>query len=74
MPAITAISRLLVCCATLSCCVAGCFAVPVQETTLRNANGGTVTCKQTGTGVVSSSMGKQRYQECIDKAHADGYQ
>jgi hypothetical protein len=53
---------------------AGCAFVPVQETTLKNANGGSVTCKQTGTGVVSASVGKKRYQECIDKAHADGYQ
>ncbi len=60
--------------AILSFCITGCFAVPVQDTTLKNANGGTVTCKQTGTGFVSGPMGKQRYQECIDKAHADGYQ
>jgi hypothetical protein len=53
---------------------AACAFVPVQETTLKNANGGSVTCKETGTGVISSSVGKKRYQECIDKAHADGYQ
>ena len=58
----------------LSSVAAACAFVPVQETTLKNANGGSVTCKQTGTGVISSSMGQKRYQECIDKAHADGYQ
>lgn len=54
--------------------VTGCAAIPVQETTLRNANGGTVTCKQTGRGVVSYGVGKSIYEKCIDKAHADGYQ
>jgi hypothetical protein len=54
--------------------VAGCAAIPVQETTLRNANGGTVTCKQVGRGVVSYGVGKSIYEKCVDKAHADGYQ
>jgi hypothetical protein len=54
--------------------IAGCAAIPVQETTLRNANGGSVTCKQTGRGVVSYGVGKSIYEKCIDKAHADGYQ
>jgi hypothetical protein len=54
--------------------IAGCAAIPVQETTLRNANGGTVTCKQTGRGVVSYGVGKSLYEKCIDKAHAGGYQ
>jgi hypothetical protein len=54
--------------------LSGCAAIPVKETTLRNANGGTVTCKQTGRGVISYSVGKSVYQDCIDKAHADGYQ
>lgn len=52
----------------------GCAAIPVQETTLRNASGGTVTCKQTGRGVVSYGVGKSIYEKCIEKAHADGYQ
>jgi hypothetical protein len=51
----------------------GCAAIPVQETTLRNANGGTVTCKQVGRGVVSYSVGKHLYEDCVAKAHADGY-
>jgi hypothetical protein len=53
--------------------VAGCAAIPVQETTLRNVDGGTVTCKQTGRGIVSYGVGKSLYQDCIDKAHAQGY-
>jgi uncharacterized lipoprotein YmbA len=54
--------------------LASCAAIPVQETTLRNANGGTVTCKQVGRGVVSYGVGKHLYDECLAKAHADGYQ
>jgi hypothetical protein len=57
--------------ATLLLC--GCAAIPVQETTLRNANGGTVTCKQVGRGFVSYSAGKSIYDDCIAKAHAQGY-
>ena len=34
------------------CVATGCAAIPVQETTLRNAHGGTVTCKQVGRGIV----------------------
>lgn len=52
----------------------GCAAIPVQETTLRNANGGTVTCKQVGRGIASYSIGKSLYNDCLTKAHADGYQ
>jgi uncharacterized lipoprotein YmbA len=51
----------------------GCAAIPVQETTLRNANGGTVTCKQVGRGVISYGVGKALYDDCITKAHAQGY-
>jgi hypothetical protein len=51
---------------------ASCAAIPVQETTLRNSNGGTVTCKQVGRGVVSYGIGKHLYDDCIAKAHADG--
>ena len=58
----------------LTTLLAACAAIPVQETTLRNANGGTVTCKQTGRGVVSYEVGKKIYDDCIAKAHADGYQ
>ncbi len=51
----------------------GCAAIPVQETTLRNANGGTVTCKQVGRGVISYGVGKSIYEDCITKAHTQGY-
>jgi hypothetical protein len=53
--------------------IAGCAAIPVQETTLRNANGGTVTCKQVGRGVISYGVGKSIYEDCISKSHAQGY-
>jgi hypothetical protein len=53
--------------------LSGCAAIPVQETTLRNADGGSVTCKQVGRGIVSYGVGKSIYEKCIDKAHADGY-
>ena len=52
----------------------GCAFVPVQEQTLKNANGGAITCKQVGAGVVSSSLGKSRFDDCVAKARADGYQ
>jgi hypothetical protein len=41
--------------------LAGCAFVQVQQSTLRNANGGTITCDQTGAGIVSYSVGKSRY-------------
>jgi hypothetical protein len=37
----------------------GCAAIPVQETTLKNANGGSVTCK-VGRGIVSYGVGTHR--------------
>ena len=52
----------------------GCMLQQIQETTLKNASGGTVTCKETGGGLISGPVGKSRYNSCIDKAHADGYQ
>jgi hypothetical protein len=54
--------------------VSACAAIPVRETMLRNAQGGTITCKQTGRGLVSYSVGKQLYEDCIAKAKAQGYQ
>lgn len=50
-----------------------CAAIPVQQTTLVNSNGGSVTCKQVGRGIVSYGVGKSIYNDCIAKAHADGY-
>ncbi len=74
MPRMYTAARLLAFSTLASFCMTGCFAIPVQETTLKNASGGSVTCKQTGEGLVSGPIGKQHYQDCIDKAHADGYQ
>lgn len=61
------------CTVAMAAILAGCAAIPVQETTLRNADGGTITCKQVGRGVVSYSVGKSLYEDCINKAHAQGY-
>jgi len=61
--------RIVLLCLALS----GCAAIPVQETTLVNDHGGSVTCKQVGRGIVSYSVGKSVYQDCVDKAHADSY-
>ena len=56
------------------CGLAGCAAIPVQQTTLVNTNGGSVTCKQVGRGLVSYGVGKSIYEDCIAKAKAQGYQ
>lgn len=53
--------------------LAGCAAIPVQQTTLVNVNGGSVTCKEVGRGIISYGVGKSIYNDCIAKAHADGY-
>lgn len=53
--------------------LSGCAAIPVQETTLRNTDGGSVTCKQVGRGIVSYGVGKSIYEDCIAKAQAQGY-
>ncbi len=53
--------------------LSGCAAIPVQQTTLVNGTGGSVTCKQVGRGIVSYGVGKSIYNDCIVKAHADGY-
>jgi hypothetical protein len=54
--------------------ITGCAAIPVQESTLRNANGGTVTCRQVGRGIASYWAGKSIYADCLAKAKAHGYQ
>jgi hypothetical protein len=54
--------------------LSGCAFVPVQEQTMKNANGGSIICKQVGTGLVSSSVGKLRFDECVANAKASGYQ
>jgi hypothetical protein len=66
-------SQMLLAC--LSAALAsGCMFQQIQETTLKNASGGTVTCKETGGGLISGPVGKNRYNSCIEKAHSDGYQ
>lgn len=59
--------------ATVCLVLCGCALVPVQERTLRNATGGTITCKQVGAGIVSSSLGKERFDKCVADAEAQGY-
>jgi hypothetical protein len=51
-----------------------CAHVPVEETTLRNASGGTTTCSLVGRGLVSYGLGKSRYESCVTKAHGNGYE
>jgi len=58
----------------LALVLGGCALVPVQDQTLKNANGGEITCKQVGAGLFSSSIGKSRFDNCVTSAHANGYQ
>jgi len=58
----------------LALVLGGCALVEVQDQTLKNASGGEITCKQVGTGVFSSSIGKSRFDDCVAKARAQGYQ
>lgn len=58
----------------LALVLGGCAFVPVQDQTLKNPSGGEVTCKQVGTGLLSSSLGKSRFDDCVAKARANGYQ
>jgi hypothetical protein len=51
-----------------------CAHVPVEQTTLRNVNGGTTTCNLQGRGPISYEVGKSRYDSCVTKAHGDGYE
>jgi hypothetical protein len=51
-----------------------CAHVPVEQTTLRNAKGGTTTCNLEGRGFVSYELGKSRYDGCVTKAHDNGYE
>lgn len=51
-----------------------CAHVPVEQTTLRNASGGTTTCNLVGRGPVSYDLGKSRYNDCINQARGAGYE
>ena len=44
------------------------------ETTLTNAQGQTVTCKASGkSGIVTGYYLRKGFDDCVDKAKADGY-
>ena len=51
----------------------GCASVPTEETTLRKSDGGSMTCNLVGRGFAAHEVGKLRYEDCLSKAHADGY-
>lgn len=53
--------------------LSGCALIPVQDMTLRNADGGSITCKQVGRGVISYWVGKSNFESCVEKARAQGY-
>jgi hypothetical protein len=54
--------------------LSGCALVQVQAQAVKNANSGFITCKQIGTGFISSSVGKSRFGECVANAKTNGYQ
>jgi hypothetical protein len=58
-------------CLTLLLC--GCAATPVQERTLVDASGGTVTCNEISRGVASFWAGRSVYDYCVARALAQGY-
>ena len=53
--------------------LSGCALIPVQDRTLRNADGGSITCKQVGAGFASYWIGKSRFEKCVANAQAQGY-
>ncbi len=53
--------------------LSGCALVPVQQQTLTNAEGRTLTCKQVGAGIISAHIGEQEFMDCLTKAQALGY-
>ena len=63
--------RSVLLCLTLLLC--GCAAIPVQERTLVNASGGTVTCNEVSRGVASFWVGRSVYDYCVARALAQGY-
>jgi hypothetical protein len=54
--------------------LSGCAFIPIQDRTLANDKGGSVTCKQVGAGAFSYWIGKARYNNCIKSAQSQGYQ
>lgn len=53
--------------------LSGCAFVPVQQRVLINTQGGSITCKQVGRGVISYGVGKSVFEDCVTKAQAQGY-
>jgi hypothetical protein len=51
----------------------GCAFLPVKSQTLTDGKGGSVTCHETGRGVVSYWVGKAAFDRCVTKAENDGY-
>lgn len=61
------------CALALISTLTGCILAPVQERTLTNGKGGSITCKQTGDGLISGPLGKSRFDSCVQAANAQGY-
>lgn len=58
-------------CALLLITLSGCA---TYRQTLTNAQGQTITCEASGkSGIVTGHYLKQGFQDCIDRAHAQGY-
>lgn len=54
--------------------LAGCAAfTTVQERTLTNGSGGSITCKQTGSGLITGPAAKARFDSCVQDATAQGF-
>lgn len=53
--------------------LAGCALAPVQDRTLVNGQGGSITCKQTGSGLISGPAGKSKFDACVQDAQSKGY-
>lgn len=51
----------------------GCALMPVQERTLVNGKGGSITCKQVGRGLISGPTGKAAFDSCVQDALSKGY-
>lgn len=57
----------------LALALTACAFIPVQERTLTNGAGGTITCKQVGRGIVSGPLGKSAFDSCVQDALSKGY-
>ena len=50
----------------------GCAFVPVQQTSVPQPGGGSITCTQRGAGLVSYWVGQSRYEKCVEDAKGMG--